>query len=144
MEPLCWPAYQPDGTGQVLLFPMYNADNGNATNVHIVNTTANVKAVKVRFPNTRTRRSSRLQRASFKNDHFAFGVIKDPNGTGAAVIPLIIAVLFLRWAQPMARSLVLRQRTPMARLREFSPSLITSMLIRSCRLVHRAYPDGSH
>jgi hypothetical protein len=24
----------PDKTGQVLLFPMYNADNGNATNFH--------------------------------------------------------------------------------------------------------------
>jgi hypothetical protein len=77
----------PDGTGQVLLFPMYNADNGNATNVHIVNTTANVKAVKVRF--LEYKNSDEVLDFNVylsKNDHFAFGVIKDPNGTGAAVI----------------------------------------------------------
>jgi len=26
----------PDKTGQVLLFPFYNADNGNATNMHML------------------------------------------------------------------------------------------------------------
>ena len=39
----------PEGTGEVLLFPFYDAENGNATNMHIVNTTEKVKAVKVRF-----------------------------------------------------------------------------------------------
>ena len=38
-----------EGTGEVLLFPFYDAENGNATNMHIVNTTGRVKAVKVRF-----------------------------------------------------------------------------------------------
>lgn len=77
----------PDKTGQVLLFPMYNADNGNATNFHIVNTTAGVKEVKVRF--VEYKNSDEVLDFNLylsKHDHFAFGVIKDPNGTGAAVI----------------------------------------------------------
>ena len=32
----------PEKHGEVLMFPFYNADNGNATNMHIVNTTADV------------------------------------------------------------------------------------------------------
>jgi len=77
----------PNGTGQVLLFPMYNADNGNATNMHIVNTTDAVKAVKIRFMEYKN--SDEVLDFNVylsKNDHFAFGVIKDPNGNGAAVI----------------------------------------------------------
>ncbi len=38
-----------DGVGQLLLYPYYSASNGNATNIAIVNTTAQTKAVKVRF-----------------------------------------------------------------------------------------------
>jgi len=76
-----------DGTGEVLLFPFYDAENGNATNMHIVNTTAEVKAVKVRFLE---------YKASYEvldfnlylspRDHFAFGVVMDPNGTGGAIV----------------------------------------------------------
>ena len=44
----------PEGTGQVIMFPFYNADNGNATNMPIVNTTDDVKAVKVRFLDHKT------------------------------------------------------------------------------------------
>jgi len=39
----------PDGLGQVLLYPYYTVRNGTDTLVSVVNTTANVKAVKVRF-----------------------------------------------------------------------------------------------
>lgn len=39
----------PDGLGQVLLYPYYTVQNGFDTYVHVVNTTAAVKAVKVRF-----------------------------------------------------------------------------------------------
>jgi hypothetical protein len=77
----------PDKTGEVLLFPFYNADNGNATNMHIVNTTAAVKAVKIRF--VEYKNSDEVLDFNVylsANDHFAFGVIKNPNGTGAAVI----------------------------------------------------------
>ena len=77
----------PEKTGQVLLFPFYNADNGNATNMHIVNTTAQTKAVKVRFVEYK----NSMEVLDFnlylsKHDHFAFGVIKNPNGEGAAII----------------------------------------------------------
>jgi hypothetical protein len=77
----------PDKTGQVLLVPFYNADNGNATNVHIVNTTTDVKAVKIRF--VEYKNSDEVLDFNLylsRHDHFAFGVIKDPNGDGAAVI----------------------------------------------------------
>jgi len=77
----------PNGTGQVLLFPFYNADSGNATNMHIVNTTGSVKAVKIRF----VEHKNSTEVLDFNvylsgNDHFAFGVIPDPNGNGAAII----------------------------------------------------------
>lgn len=39
----------PDGLGQVLLYPYYTVQNGFDTYVHVVNTTNKVKAVKVRF-----------------------------------------------------------------------------------------------
>jgi len=76
-----------DKTGQVILFPFYNADNGNATNMHIVNTTSSTKAVKIRF--VEYKNSDEVLDFNLylsKHDHFAFGVIKDPNGEGAAVI----------------------------------------------------------
>jgi hypothetical protein len=76
-----------EGTGSVLLFPFYNADNGNATNMHIVNTTDEVKAVKIRFleyKNSHEVLDFNLYMSPY--DHFAFGVIKNPNGEGGAVI----------------------------------------------------------
>lgn len=39
----------PNGLGQVLLYPVYTADNGNYTAIHVTNTTNLTKAVKVRF-----------------------------------------------------------------------------------------------
>lgn len=39
----------PDGIGQVLLFPYYTVNGDNTTLVSVINTTNNVKAVKVRF-----------------------------------------------------------------------------------------------
>jgi len=39
----------PDGLGQVLLYPYYTVQDGYDTYVHVVNTTENAKAVKVRF-----------------------------------------------------------------------------------------------
>ena len=76
-----------DKTGQVLMFPFYNADNQNATNFHIVNTQSQPKALKVRFmeyKNSDEVLDFHLYLSG--NDHFAFGVIKNPNGDGAAII----------------------------------------------------------
>lgn len=39
----------PDGTGQVLIFPYYNAHPGYITNVNLVNSTNQTKAVRIRF-----------------------------------------------------------------------------------------------
>ena len=39
----------PDGLGQVLIYPYYTANDGNQTILSVVNTTNNAKAVKVRF-----------------------------------------------------------------------------------------------
>lgn len=38
-----------NGLGQVLLYPVYTAEEGNVTAVHVTNTTNQIKAVKVRF-----------------------------------------------------------------------------------------------
>ena len=39
----------PDGLGQVLIYPYYTVNAGNSTLLSVVNTTDEVKAVKVRF-----------------------------------------------------------------------------------------------
>ncbi len=39
----------PDGLGQVLIYPFYTVDGGNNTQISVINTTNRVKAVKVRF-----------------------------------------------------------------------------------------------
>jgi len=39
----------PDGVGQVLLYPYYTVNDGNTTALSVVNTTDSGKAVKVRF-----------------------------------------------------------------------------------------------
>ena len=39
----------PDGLGQLLIYPYYTTNAGNLTVLSVVNTTANAKAVKVRF-----------------------------------------------------------------------------------------------
>ena len=77
----------PQKTGEILLFPFYNADGKNATNMHVVNTTSSVKAVKIRF--VEYKNSDEVLDFNLylsPQDHFAFGVIADENGTGAAVI----------------------------------------------------------
>jgi len=77
----------PENTGEALIFPYYNAENGNTTSFHIVNTTADAKALKVRF---------REYKASYEvldfnvymspKDHFSFTVAKNPAGDGGALI----------------------------------------------------------
>ncbi len=41
--------HNPEGLGQVLLYPIYTSEAGNFTAVHVTNTTNQYKAVKVRF-----------------------------------------------------------------------------------------------
>lgn len=44
----------PDGTGQVLLFPYYSARPGYVTNINVVNSTDQTKAVKIRYRESKT------------------------------------------------------------------------------------------
>ena len=46
----------PDGVGQVLLYPYYTVNGGNTTVLSVVNTTDSGKAVKVRFLDARNSR----------------------------------------------------------------------------------------
>ena len=76
-----------DKTGEVILFPYFNAENGNVSSFHVVNTTADAKAIKVRFLefiNSYEILDFNLYLSPY--DHFAFGVIKNPNGDGGALI----------------------------------------------------------
>ncbi|TRX72955.1 hypothetical protein [Pseudomonas mangiferae] len=41
--------HNPEGLGQVLLYPVYTTEAGNFSTIHVTNTTAEYKAVKVRF-----------------------------------------------------------------------------------------------
>lgn len=76
----------PEGTGQVLLFPYYNAQNGNETSMHIVNTSATeAKAVKVRFleyVNSQEVLDFNLYLSA--NDHFSFTIYQ--KGDGGAIV----------------------------------------------------------
>ena len=77
----------PEGTGEVLLFPYYNAENGNETSMHIVNTTDKAKAVKVRFMEyVNSQEVLDFNLYLSKYDHFAFTIFSNPNGEGAAII----------------------------------------------------------
>jgi hypothetical protein len=77
----------PEGTGEVLLFPYYNAQNGNQTSMSIVNTNSEPKAVKVRFMeyvNSQEVLDFNLYMSA--GDHFSFTIFQDPNGDGAAMV----------------------------------------------------------
>lgn len=76
----------PEGTGQVLLFPYYNAENGNETSIHIVNTTNDAKAVKVRimeYANSQEVLDFNLYMSP--EDHFSFAIVATEDGGGSLV-----------------------------------------------------------
>ena len=57
----------PDGTGQVLVFPYFNAQNGYVTNINLVNSTDQTKAVKIRF-----------REGKYSNDILDFNIYMSP------------------------------------------------------------------
>lgn len=72
-----------DGTGQYLIYPFYTADAGNETYIHVVNTTAMAKAVKVRIleaENSYEVRDFNVYLSPY--DHFSFAISLDENGGG--------------------------------------------------------------
>jgi hypothetical protein len=75
-----------DGLGEILIFPFYSAENGNVTNVNLVNTTAHGKAVKVRFiegENSQEVLDFNLYMSP--GDHFSMGVSATAEGGGQVV-----------------------------------------------------------
>ena len=71
----------PENTGEALVFPLYSTQGGNDTYIHIVNTTAQYKAVKVRM---REGKES-LEALGFNlymspQDHFSFAITADGDG----------------------------------------------------------------
>ena len=72
-----------DNTGEVLIYPFYSADNGNQTYIHVVNTTDQWKAAKVRImeaENSYEVRDFNLYLSPY--DHFAFTIKLDESGAG--------------------------------------------------------------
>ena len=72
-----------DGTGQYLIYPFYTADAGNETYIHVVNTTAMAKAVKVRIleaENSYEVRDFNVYLSPY--DHFSFAISLDEGGGG--------------------------------------------------------------
>jgi len=75
-----------ENTGQVILFPYYNAENGNNSAFHVVNTTEKTKAVKIRimeYVNSDEVLDFNLYLSPY--DHFSWVMVKDKNGDGAAI-----------------------------------------------------------
>jgi hypothetical protein len=72
-------------TGEALVYPIYSAQNGNDTYIHVVNTTADYKAVKVRMiegENSQEVLDFNLYMSP--KDHFAFAITAD--GEGAKLV----------------------------------------------------------
>jgi hypothetical protein len=74
------------GLGEVLIFPFYSAENGNSTNINLVNTMSHGKAVKVRFiegENSQEVLDFNLYLSP--GDHFSMGVTATAEGGGQVV-----------------------------------------------------------
>ena len=68
-------------TGEALVYPIYSAQNGNDTYIHVVNTTGDYKAVKVRMiegENSQEVLDFNLYMSP--KDHFAFAITADGEG----------------------------------------------------------------
>jgi len=71
------------GTGEALIYPFYSAENGNTTNVNVVNTTEGYKAVKVRIlegENSQEVLDFNLYLSP--KDHFSFAISQGEDGGG--------------------------------------------------------------
>jgi hypothetical protein len=70
----------PDGLGEVLIYPFYTVNNGLDTLLSVVNTTADVKAVKVRFVESKNSREVLDFNLYLSPFDVWTGVITDPDG----------------------------------------------------------------
>jgi hypothetical protein len=76
-----------EGTGEVLLFPYYNAVGTNESSFHIVNTTGAAKAVKVRileYINSQEVLDFNLYLSP--RDHFSFTIFQHPEANNGALV----------------------------------------------------------
>ena len=69
------------GTGEALIYPLYTTQGGNDTYIHVVNTTPDAKAVKVRIIEA----ENSVETLDFNlylsaEDHFAFAITADGDG----------------------------------------------------------------
>ena len=72
-----------EGTGEILVFPYYSAENGNTTNVNIANTTGNAKAVKVRIiEGENSQEVLDFNVYMSPKDHFSFAISATADGGG--------------------------------------------------------------
>ena len=69
-----------DGLGEVLIYPFYTVNNGLDTLLSVVNTTADVKAVKVRFVDSKNSREVLDFNLYLSPFDVWTGVITDPDG----------------------------------------------------------------
>lgn len=65
----------PDGTGQALIFPYFNAKDKYITNINLVNSTDKTKAVKIHFRESKT-----------SKDMFDFNIYMSPNDVWTATL----------------------------------------------------------
>ena len=76
----------PEGHGQVLLYPYYTVEGGNDTYINLVNTTNEYKAVKVRIleaMNSQEVLDFNLYLSP--QDHWSAVITADTNGAGAVI-----------------------------------------------------------
>jgi len=70
-----------ENTGEALVFPLYSTQGGNDTYIHIVNTTAQYKAVKVRMlEGTESLETLDFNLYMSPQDHFSFAITADGDG----------------------------------------------------------------
>jgi len=70
-----------ENTGEALVFPLYSTQGGNDTSIHIVNTTAQYKAVKVRMlEGTESLETLDFNLYMSPQDHFSFTITADGDG----------------------------------------------------------------
>lgn len=75
----------PDGLGEVLIYPYYTVNGGNDTLLSVVNTTNSVKAVKVRFVDSKNSREVLDFNLYLSPFDVWTGVVTDPDGDDSGV-----------------------------------------------------------
>ncbi len=81
----------PDGLGEVLIYPFYTVNGGNDTLLSVVNTTNTVKAVKVRFVDSKNSREVLDFNLYLSPFDVWTGVVTDPDGDDSGLAAVATA-----------------------------------------------------